>query len=85
MRERGIYDVDAIRRDIERHRQGVIDVSNGLFAIAQFETWAEGLALTASARDRQSAASRQARARSATASLAASPWTALGAVIASAM
>jgi asparagine synthase (glutamine-hydrolysing) len=38
-RERGIYNVPAIRRDLERHRSGKIDVSEGLFNVTQFETW----------------------------------------------
>lgn len=41
MRERGIYNVDAIRRDLERHRNGQTDVANRLFNIAQFEAWSE--------------------------------------------
>jgi asparagine synthase (glutamine-hydrolysing) len=41
VRERGIYRVDAIRRDLERHRLGEVDVSDRLFAIAQFETWSK--------------------------------------------
>jgi asparagine synthase (glutamine-hydrolysing) len=39
LRERGIYDVDAIRRDLERHRKGEIDRGAALFDVIQFETW----------------------------------------------
>jgi asparagine synthase (glutamine-hydrolysing) len=38
-RARGLYNVDVIRRDFERHREGQIDIANGLFNIAQLETW----------------------------------------------
>ena len=38
-RERGIYDVPAILQDLEAHRRGEIDVSDRLFAVAQFELW----------------------------------------------
>jgi asparagine synthase (glutamine-hydrolysing) len=41
MKERGIYNLDAIRRDLERHRNGQTDVANRLFNIAQFEAWSE--------------------------------------------
>jgi asparagine synthase (glutamine-hydrolysing) len=43
-RERGIYDTDAILRDLRRHAQGQVDVSKNLFDVAQFETWAGNLA-----------------------------------------
>jgi asparagine synthase (glutamine-hydrolysing) len=39
VKERGIYNVDAIRQDLERHRRREVDVSWGLFNIAQFEEW----------------------------------------------
>jgi asparagine synthase (glutamine-hydrolysing) len=39
VRERGIYNVDAIRGDLDRHRRREVDVSWGLFNIAQFEAW----------------------------------------------
>jgi hypothetical protein len=39
VRERGFYRVKAIRQDLDRHRTGEIDVSNGLLAIAQVEHW----------------------------------------------
>ena len=39
-RERGLYDVDRIERDLERHKAGEIDVSSGLFNVAQIETLA---------------------------------------------
>jgi asparagine synthase (glutamine-hydrolysing) len=38
-RGRGLYNVDVIRRDLERHREGEIDIANGLFNVAQLETW----------------------------------------------
>ena len=38
-RERGIYNIDAIRRDLERHRRGELDAALGLFNVAQFERW----------------------------------------------
>jgi hypothetical protein len=38
-RERGIYDVRAIRADLERHRRGEITIGNALFNVAQFERW----------------------------------------------
>ncbi|MBI2216446.1 MAG: asparagine synthase (glutamine-hydrolyzing) [Candidatus Rokubacteria bacterium] len=37
--ERGIFRADAIRRDLERHRRGEIDVSQRLFNIIEFEVW----------------------------------------------
>lgn len=36
-RERGIYNIEAIRLDLERHKQGAVDVSGRLFDFAQFE------------------------------------------------
>ncbi len=41
VRERGIYNVSAIRRDLEKHRVGEHDVSSALFNVAQFERWIE--------------------------------------------
>ena len=41
LRERGIYRVDAIRKDLQRHRDGLIDVSSQLFNIVQFEIWSK--------------------------------------------
>jgi asparagine synthase (glutamine-hydrolysing) len=38
-RTRGLYNIDAIRRDLQRHREGAVDVSDGLFTIAQMEGW----------------------------------------------
>jgi asparagine synthase (glutamine-hydrolysing) len=38
-RSRGLFNVDAIRRDLEKHREGSIDVTDGLFNVAQLETW----------------------------------------------
>jgi len=40
-RERGIYNVDSIVRDLDRHRRGEVDVSANLFRVAQFEIWSE--------------------------------------------
>ena len=41
VRERGIYNVDTIRRDLELHRQGKGDVSGKFFNLAQFEIWSK--------------------------------------------
>jgi asparagine synthase (glutamine-hydrolysing) len=38
-RERGIYNVDVIRADLERHRRGEVNIGNALFNVAQFERW----------------------------------------------
>jgi asparagine synthase (glutamine-hydrolysing) len=40
-RERGIYRVPAIQRDIEYHRQGKVDIANRLLALMQFEIWSQ--------------------------------------------
>jgi asparagine synthase (glutamine-hydrolysing) len=40
-RERGIFDVEAVRRDFSSHRNGEIDVSANLFHAAQLELWLE--------------------------------------------
>lgn len=37
VRERGIYNVSAIAKDLQRHRSGHVDVAQGLFNVAQFE------------------------------------------------
>jgi asparagine synthase (glutamine-hydrolysing) len=42
-RERGIYDINVVIRDLERHRKGEIDVGFQLFRISQFECWSEML------------------------------------------
>lgn len=39
VRTRGIYNVPAIRQDLERHRAGDLDVSHALFNVAQWESW----------------------------------------------
>jgi asparagine synthase (glutamine-hydrolysing) len=39
MRERGIYNLDKMRRDLELHRQGKINVGDKLFGVVQFEMW----------------------------------------------
>lgn len=49
-RERGIYDVDAILGDLERHTQGQVDMAGRLFNVAQFELWAGNLKRTGSVR-----------------------------------
>jgi asparagine synthase (glutamine-hydrolysing) len=41
VRERGIYNVGEIRRDLERHREGEIDVSDKLFDLVQIELWSQ--------------------------------------------
>lgn len=41
VRERGIYNVAAVKRDLELHRQGNIDVSGKLFNLVQIELWAK--------------------------------------------
>ena len=38
-RERGIYNLSTIRKDLARHRQGEVDISGGIFNVAQFEIW----------------------------------------------
>jgi asparagine synthase (glutamine-hydrolysing) len=40
-RERGIYKVDVIKRDMEAHRRGKIDISSELFGLMQFEMWSK--------------------------------------------
>ena len=37
-RERGLYHVGRIERDLDRHAAGEIDVSSKLFNVAQMET-----------------------------------------------
>jgi len=41
VRDRGIYNVPAIRRDLDRHQRGDINVSGELFNVAQFEAWSK--------------------------------------------
>lgn len=38
-RERGIYNIDSILRDLDRHRRGEIDVGYKIFNVVQFEAW----------------------------------------------
>jgi asparagine synthase (glutamine-hydrolysing) len=38
-RERGIYDLKEVRRDLELHRQGRVDISPKLFQLVQMEMW----------------------------------------------
>jgi len=40
VRERGIYNVSAIAHDLQKHRDGHVDVARRLFNVAQFETLA---------------------------------------------
>lgn len=42
-RERGIYHVDQLLSDLDRHERGIVDISAQLFNVAQFETWAGNL------------------------------------------
>lgn len=41
--ERGIYNVDVIRRDLDRQRSNEIDASRAFFNIAQFEVWSKAV------------------------------------------
>ena len=43
-RTRGIYNIAAIRADLERHRRGEINIGAELFDLAQFERWIGRLA-----------------------------------------
>jgi asparagine synthase (glutamine-hydrolysing) len=38
-RERGIYNVDSIIADVERHRRGEVNMTDGIFDVAQLEVW----------------------------------------------
>jgi hypothetical protein len=38
-RTRGLYNVEAIRRDLQKHRDGLVDVTDALFNVAQVESW----------------------------------------------
>jgi len=49
-RERGIYNIPAIVKDLKRHRAKTVNVTAGLFAVAQLESWF-GLENTFSAGD----------------------------------
>jgi asparagine synthase (glutamine-hydrolysing) len=40
MRERGIYNLSEIRKDLELHREGKQDCSDRMFSVIQFELWA---------------------------------------------
>jgi asparagine synthase (glutamine-hydrolysing) len=39
VRDRGLYDVGAIRKDLERHRRGELNVGRLLFNVVQIEQW----------------------------------------------
>lgn len=41
LRERGIYDVDNMIDDMKRHRAQEIDISDGIFDVAQLEIWSD--------------------------------------------
>ena len=41
LRERGIYNVDNLMRDVARHRNGEVDASGAMFDVAQFEVWSD--------------------------------------------
>jgi hypothetical protein len=41
VKERGIYHVQNVTRDLDRHRRGEIDVHHDLFHLAEFEVLAE--------------------------------------------
>jgi asparagine synthase (glutamine-hydrolysing) len=41
VRERGIYNMDVIRQDLELHREGKTDISGKLFNLVQFELWSK--------------------------------------------
>src|SRR5262249_39949220 len=41
VKERGIYNVQNVTRDLDRHRRGEIDVHHDLFHLAEFEDIAE--------------------------------------------
>lgn len=43
VRERGIYHVEAMLRDLDAHRRGEIDVSDRVFRVVQFELWSRML------------------------------------------
>ena len=40
-RERGIYNLTEVQRDVELHRQGKIDISDKLFRLVQIEIWSK--------------------------------------------
>ena len=42
-RERGIYNLAAIQKDLDLHRQGRLDATGALFRLVQFELWARRL------------------------------------------
>lgn len=42
-RERGIYNLAAIKRDLDLHRQGKLDATGAMFSVVQFELWARRL------------------------------------------
>jgi len=41
--ERGIYNIDVMLGDLDRHRKGEIDISAELFDVVQFEMWMKGV------------------------------------------
>ena len=46
-RERGIYNVDAIIHDVERHGRGEATLASEIFDVAQFEIWSTQIAHSA--------------------------------------
>jgi asparagine synthase (glutamine-hydrolysing) len=41
VRERGIYNAGEVLRDLDRHRQGEVDLANRLFHVAEFEIFSD--------------------------------------------
>ena len=41
--EKGIFNTEVIAKDIERHRKGLLDISEKLFTVLQFELWSKNL------------------------------------------
>jgi asparagine synthase (glutamine-hydrolysing) len=41
LRERGVYNVSAIRRDVELHREGKLNIASHLLKVIQFEIWSK--------------------------------------------
>jgi asparagine synthase (glutamine-hydrolysing) len=43
LRECGVFNVEAATQDLERHRDGQVDVSSGLFHLSQFGVWLDSM------------------------------------------
>lgn len=86
VRERGIYNPQAILRDLEAHRRGENDVSERVFRVVQFELWVRMLNEHGSGNDtapapfRPVCAARACRAGTGMRSRRESGWPAQGAV-----